>query len=308
MDVDIAGVEDPIADTEVLAVAVDCMKQIGFECFVIRLNDRRMLEAFLEIAQLPRERSLDVFRAIDKRNKVGDKEVFELLKQTGASIDSSRKFLKLTSKKGDPIKILNNVKKDLKNSSSGLDAHETLSSIIDFAADFGIRSHIIIDLSLARGLDYYTGPIFEIYAKGFENLGSFAGGGRYDELVALLGGKPTPMTGISMGIDRIITMLEKKGIYKNLVFGPKVLVATVSDKLKHKAVKIVQMLRRKGVPTEFDLLLRGLRKQMQIAHNRGIRKVIIVGEKELNEGCVSLRDMTTSEQKKVKLDELLSEI
>ena len=96
MDVDIVGVADPIADTEVISVAVDCLKQIGFEDFVIRLNDRRLLEAFVEVAGLPKERYLDIFRAIDKRDKIGDEGVMEELERVGASADTSKKILELT--------------------------------------------------------------------------------------------------------------------------------------------------------------------------------------------------------------------
>jgi len=308
MDVDIVGVADPIADTEVIAVAVDCLKRIGFEGFVIRLNDRRLLEAFIEVAGLPKERYLDIFRAIDKRDKIGDEGVMEELDKVGASVDASNRILELTSTKGDPQETLEKARVDVEGLPNGAKACKMLASIVRLSENFGIEPYLTVDLGLVRGLDYYTGPVFEVYAKGYEEAGSIAGGGRYDDLVYLFGGEPTPMTGVSMGIDRLVPLLEKMGVFKDLEFGPKIYVATPTDGVKPKGVEIAQMLRRAGIPVELDLLSRGLRKQLDNANRRGFKKVVIVGEKELLDGCVSVRDMATAEQKKVKISELVDEI
>lgn len=307
-DVDIVGVADPIADTEVLAVAVDCLKRIGFEGFIIRLNDRRLLESLAEYAGLPGGRPLDIFRAIDKLDKIDLEGVKDELMKIGATIESSLKIIELTSRKGDPRKILEEVRDDLEDLPLGIRACDDLSEIVEFSADFDIGSYLVVDLGLARGLDYYTGPVFEIYAEGFKDYGSIAGGGRYDELVQLFGGEPTPMTGVSMGIERIVPLLEKKGAFDSLDLGPQVYVASASDSVRPKAVEIAQIIRRAGIPTELDLLGRGLRKQLDIANRKNVKKVVIVGERELTEGCVTVRDMDTAEQEKVKLDRLIDKI
>ena len=308
MDVDVVGVADPIADAEVIAVAVDCLKRIGFEGFVIRLNDRRLLEALVEVAGLPIERRLDIFRAVDKREKVGDEGVMDELKKLGASPEASNRLLDLTSKKGDPEAILESARKDLLESPSGLQACETLSSIMGHSSYFGIQQYLVIDLGLARGLDYYTGPVYEVYAEGFEDAGSIAGGGRYDDLVELFGGDATPMTGISMGIHRLVTLLEKMGVFEGLELGPEVYVVSTSKVLQPKAVEVAQMLRRAGLSTEMDLLSRGMSRQLEIANRKGVNKVVIVGERELKDGCVSVRDMKTAIQRVVRLERLVEEI
>jgi histidyl-tRNA synthetase len=308
MDVDIVGVADPIADTEVISVAVDCLKRIGFEDFVIKLNDRRLLEAFVDVAGLPKERYLDIFRAIDKRGKIGDEGVVEELERVGASADASKKILELTSAKGAPTDTLEKARVDVEGCPLGVQACETLASIIGLSENFGIEPYLIVDLGLARGLDYYTGPVFEVYAKGYESAGSIAGGGRYDEIVHLFGGEPTPMTGISMGVDRLVPLLEKMGVFEDLEFGPKIYIATATDAVKPKGVEIAQILRRAGISVELDLLSRGLRRQLDNANRKGFKKVVIIGERELQEGCVSVRDMTTSEQRKVKISQLADEI
>jgi histidyl-tRNA synthetase len=169
MDVDIVGVADPIADTEVIAVAVDCLKRIGFEDFVIRLNDRRLLEAFVDVSGLPKEKYLDIFRAIDKWDKIGDDGVMIELEKVGATVEASRKILELTSTKGDPMEALEKARIDIEGSPLGVQACEMLSSIIGLSENFGIEPYLLVDLGLARGLDYYTGPVFEVYAKGYED-------------------------------------------------------------------------------------------------------------------------------------------
>ena len=307
-DVDIVGVSDPIADAEVLAVAVDCLRRLGFEDFLIRLNDRRLLEAFIQISGMPADRSLDVFRAVDKLDKIGVEGVLEELGKLGASFGASEKLLESISKRGEPADVLDAAREAISESPLGQEACDTLSKIVDYSSDFGIKPYIEIDTSLARGLDYYTGPVFEVYAKGYEDYGSIAGGGRYDELVQVLGGEPTPMTGISLGIERIVPLVETMGVFKDKSLGPRVLVAYTQKSLIGRAIEIAQELRRAGVATDLDLLERGLRKQLDIANRKGIRKVVIVGERELSEGCVTLRDMMTSEQRRVELGKLAAEI
>jgi histidyl-tRNA synthetase len=308
MDVDIVGVADPIADTEVLSVAVDCLKKIGFEGFVIRLNDRRLLESIIRVSGLPTDRYPEIFRAVDKRKKIGDEGVLKELGKIGAPFNASERLLELTSTKGNPQETLEKTRAHISGDALGLIACDSLGAIVDYAESFSIAQYLIIDLGLARGLDYYTGPIFEIYAEGFEGAGSIAGGGRYDNLVETFGGKATPMTGISMGIHRLLSLLEKMEVFKSKELGPKVYVAVASKAVRYKAIAIAQDIRRAGIPTEMEIMNRGLRKQLDNANRKGFRKVVVVGERELNEGCVSLRDMGTSEQRMVKIEDLVEEL
>ena len=304
-DVDVVGVADPIADTEVLAVAVDSLRAIGFKGFKIRLNDRRLLEALVEISGLPKERYIEAFRAIDKRGKIGDKGVLEELDKISDSKESSQKLLDLTSIKGAPSEVISKARELVEGIKKGLDACEALSSIVEYAESYGITGDIVVDLGLARGLDYYTGPVFEVYAEGFENEGSIAGGGRYDELIEIFGGEPTPVTGVSLGLDRLVALLERTGVFEDLNLAPRVYVVSASESVRPKAIEVTQQLRRAGVSTDMDLLSRGMRKQLDNANTKGVSKVVIVGERELAEGCVAVRDMSTAEQKKVKIEELL---
>jgi len=307
-DVDIVGVADPIADAEVLAVAVDCLRRVGFKGFLIRLNDRRILEAFVELVGLPAERSLDIFRAVDKLGKIGVEAVMEELAGVGASAEASTSLLEFTALRGKPEKTMEETREILRGFPVGLSGCDALSAIAGYAAAFGIEAYMAVDLSLARGLDYYTGPVYEIYAEGFEEHGSIAGGGRYDELIQLFGGEPTPATGVSLGIERIVSLLEGEGAFQGLDLGPRVYVAAASDAVRVKAVEVAQMLRRSGIATDLDLMGRSLTRQLDYANRKGFKRVVIVGERELREGCVAVRDMETAEQRTVRLEELTAHL
>jgi histidyl-tRNA synthetase len=305
-DADIVGVSDQIADAEILATTVDCLRSLGFKDFVIKLNDRRILEAFIELVGMPEEKALDIIRSVDKLGKIGRDGVVKELSKYVQNEDSMIKLLDLISIKASAEDVLEHAAKCLEKQPEGVKGCVALKSILDYSKPFGYYDYIVVDLTLARGLDYYTGPVFEVSAKGYEDYGSIAGGGRYDEIIGLFGGEPTPATGVALGIERIVQLLDRKNGFVNLRLGVEVLVSPVSESVKSTAIEVAQSLRKSGISTTLDLLGRGLSKQLNFADRKGIRKVIIVGEKELKKGYVTLRDMATGDQKKVKIDELPS--
>jgi len=304
-DVDIVGVKDSIADAEVMAAAVDSLRSLGFKDFLIRLNDRRILEAFIEIVGIPKDQSLDIIRIVDKLEKIGQEGVIKELRNYISNEKISIDLLNMIATKGYPEKVLTHITTYFEKNNNGLKGCDALKSIVEYAKIFGFYEYIIVDLGLARGLDYYTGPVFEVTAKGYEDVGSIAGGGRYDEIINIFGGDSTPATGISLGIERIIPLLELKGSFEELELGTKVLVTAVSGKVKKEAIQIAQYLRSEGITTLMDLLGRNLRKQMEYSAKKNIKKVVIVGEKELAEKSVTVRDMKTGEQKIIKIVELV---
>jgi histidyl-tRNA synthetase len=279
-DVDIFGVESSIADAEVLSSVVD--------------------------AFIPEEKSLDAFRAVDKLGKIGRDRVIDELRGISPYEETSMKLLDLLELKGDPSEVLDQAKVMLQYYEDGVKGCKALEELVKYAKAFGFAQYIRVDLSLARGLDYYTGPVFEVIAKGYENYGSIAGGGRYDEIIELFGGPPTCATGVSFGVDRVTIILEEKGAFADLTLGAKVYVAPVNEKVIDEAIKIAQKLRAENIPTIVDMMGRRLGKQFEFADKKGIPKVIVVGERELAEDAVTVRDMNSGEQTKVKLDELTS--
>lgn len=307
-DVDIFGVESSIADAEVISAVVEAFSRLGFEGFTIYLNDRRILKSIVELAGISSENSLDAIRAVDKIKKIGRDGVIEELREISPYEEASIKLLDLVGLKGEPLEVIGSAKQMLKEYPEGIKGCEALEDLIKYAGAFGFAEYIEVELSLARGLDYYTGPIFEVFAKGYEEYSSIAGGGRYDEIVELFGGEPTPATGVSFGVDRVTLILEAKGAFKDLSLGADVYVAPVNEDVVLKALEITQGLRQAGISTIVDLMGRRLGKQFEYADKKGIPTVVVVGEKDLAEGSVTVRDMKTGDQKKVKIEELLSHL
>jgi histidyl-tRNA synthetase len=307
-DADIFGVADSVADAEVLAVAVEALRKLGFQGFVVILNDRRILKSMVALAGVPDEKSLDAFRAVDKLAKIGVEGVVEELRGISPSDEASVNLLNSLSLKGRPVEVLAAATNILKDYPEGLAGCRALSSLAEYAEAFGFAQYITVDLSLARGLDYYTGPVFEVFAEGHEDYGSIAGGGRYDEIVQLFGGEPTPATGISFGVDRLTPILEEKGAFKDLTLGAEVYVAPVSASVKLEAVRITQMLRNAGRSTVVDMMGRRLVKQFEYADKKKIPVVVVVGEKDLANGEVTVRDMKTGDQAKVKVRDLVNHL
>ena len=305
-DVDIFGVEGSIADAEILAVVMDAFRALGFEGFTINLNDRRILSSIVALCDIPQEKSLDAFRAVDKLGKIGRDGVIEELRGIAPYEEASMKLLDMLGINGAPEEVLSQAKIMLQEYPEGIKGVEALEDLYEYAKGYGYSDMIRVDLSLARGLDYYTGPVFELIAKGFEDWGSIAGGGRYDEIVELFGGPSTHAVGIAFGISRVTPILDEKGAFDDMTLGAKVYVAPVNSKVINKAIEIAQSLRAENIPTTVDMMGRRLGKQFEYADKKGILSVIIVGERDLAENNVTVRNMKTGEENKVSLDDLVS--
>ncbi len=303
-DADIVGVNGVIADAEVLTVAVECLKKLGFKDFIIKLNDRRILQAIVEEHGINKEKILEVFRIIDKLEKIGTEAVIEELTQITKNQKVSCQIIEAVSIKGESTEIINHLKEILKNNPTGKLGCEAISKLFDYAKAFDFAQFIILDPSLARGLDYYTGSVFEVSAKGFESFGSIAGGGRYDEIIQLFGGEPTPAVGISFGIERLVPLLEEVKAFKYINLVTDIFVAVVQESIRTQAIRIAQELRGNGFSTELNMLNRPLSKQIEHAGRKNINWVIIVGEKDLEKNLVTIRNMQSGKQYNVNLDEI----
>jgi len=268
------------------------------------LNNRKILDGLLKLASIPLEKNLEIFRTIDKLEKIGKENVKEELKKIGLEENQIKKLFKLLTIKGDVEEVLDRAKKLFKGIKIAEEGLEELNKIFEFSKIYDFSKYLIIDFSLARGLDYYTGPIFEIRIKT-EKIGSVAGGGRYDKLIEILGGKATPATGISLGIERIFQIMEKEKMFKLPKTKAKVFVANVNQKMKEEAIKISKKLREKGIPCQTDLMNRSLTKQLEYCDAFGIPFVLIVGEKEIREKKFKLKDMQKKIEKKLSLEKII---
>ena len=280
-DIDIIGSYSSLADAEVLACAYEALKSLNLE-FSIKINSRKLLFAIMEKADVEKEKILDAIRSLDKLDKIGRKLVEEEMKKKGISENS-----------------IKNVFGIIENGFESLDIEgkEEIEALIEYLKDFGVKN-FEIDLSLARGLDYYTGFIFEIVSKKEGKLGSIAGGGRYDNLIELFAGKKIPATGISLGIDRIAEIIsqpkKKKFVY----------VAFSSKKVIKKGLEIIKDLRKSGISVDFDIMERKLSKQLEYAASIGIEFVVILGERDLSKDQVTVRNMISGEEKNINVKDL----
>lgn len=309
-DVDIVGSDRPECDAEALAVASDCLEALGFKDFFVRLNNRKILEGLAKAIGIPESKHLATFRIIDKLGKIGledvKKELIRELKRIKEPEKTAERLLKYVKVKGNKEIVESKETREILKNTIGEQGLDELKYIINKAENFGISERIIIDFSLARGLDYYTGPVFEIIVKKYEDVGSVAGGGRYDKLIVLYGGEPTPATGISLGIDRIVKLMERKNLFKLPKTITKVFVAPIGDEMSAKAIEITQMLRKSDIPTEVDVMGRKLTEQLKYADKKGIPCAVIVGRKEVEDGFVMVKDMEREEQRKVRISALLT--
>jgi len=310
-DVDVCGSSSMEADVECIACALACLKALGLEDLVVRVNNRKILEAFVEILKerIPEEvkiefGSLEIFRAIDKLDKIGIDGVKKELEKIGLPRKQIEDLLQMVSIKGKFEDVLKKGESLLAKNQKGKEGIEEIKQIYEFAKLYRIENKLVLDFSLARGLDYYTGPIFEIEIKG-EKIGSVAGGGRYDKLVELYGGRPTPATGISLGIERIIEVLKKEKKLKLPKTKVKVFVANVDESTKGKAVEIVEMMRKEGIPAQTDLMKRNLTKQLEYADSVGIPFVVIVGKKEIEKKKFRLRDMKKKIEVELEIEKII---
>ncbi len=303
-DADVVGSDKMDADVEVLGVAADCLKALGFTDFTFRLSNRKILDGFVKIASIPESKTLDVFRAFDKLDKIGLSGVRKELSRRGISQESSEVLLASISLKGVG-EIPEEARKLLRGIKVADEGLNELGEILEKTADYAIAGKFIVDFSLVRGLDYYTGPIYEIVVRAEKNVGSVAGGGRYDNLIALYGGGPSPATGISLGIERIVEIMKDEGMFNQPKTLVKLFVSTVDESVQKDALAIAKRSREAGISTEVDLMGRRLTKQLEHADSKGIPYVLVVGPEEVQRGKFRLKLMETREEREVTVDELM---
>jgi len=291
-DVDTVGSDSVLADVECLQVAAECMKELGFDDFKIRVNNRKLIEDFMLLKGISKDSIIDAFRSIDKLEKIGEASVVAELSQKGIDGEKLMPILKL---KGNS-KILTMFDNE-KLSEDGKKCISELRELLELARQLGIDKWLEVDLCLMRGLDYYTGLVYEIALQGAGV--SVGGGGRFNRLVADLGGPEMPATGISLGLDRLFELLPRSPTLKPLVY-----IAAVSDSVRVQVAKLAQQLRVTGCRCATDVAGKNLTKQLTYADNIGAEYAIIIGERELSSGIFKVRDMTAKTETEKNMNEL----
>jgi len=289
-DADIIGCPTVRAEAELIACAASAIEGLGFSGAIVRLNDRRVIT---KIAQslLPNKEG-EVLRILDKREKIGDDACAEMLVGAGAKQKDAQKLVSdLTSAKSNTDALSLAAK-------YSPEAAESMKEILKLVKEYG-KIDVAIDLSLVRGLDYYTGAIFEI-SLGKE-MGSVAGGGRYDNLLSMYG-QGDSAVGISLGFERLMVLMGQRESPKRGVF-----VAAVKDEFYPYALSVAAKLRAQGVEVQTDLNARSLKKQMDYAAGC-CRFIAVVGEREKKEGKVTLRDLESGKEELLSAEEAVKKM
>lgn len=299
-DADIIGGNRPNANAEVIAVAASALEGMGLE-YVICLNDRQILDNVLMKFGIVEGKLIEVMRALDKLDKIGEQGVVNLLK--GLEIDDAAidQIVSFVGMKETNDKRLAYVESLLGSDESTKDLRSTLLLL----KGYGLKGDIKVDFSIVRGLDYYTGIVFEYKSKNDQSV-SIAGGGRYDSLIGIFGAKEMPAVGVSFGVDRILEMLHYSSSPKYTY--AKVFVANVNDKNYQYAVKVANELRTEGVPTDVNTAARNLSNQFAHASSIKTKYVAIVGDVEERAGKIKLRNLISGKEEVLSIGEAVKEI
>ncbi|MHA1588572.1 MAG: histidine--tRNA ligase [Candidatus Thorarchaeota archaeon] len=305
-DVDIIGSASPSADAEVVLVALEFARRTIEDNYVMKINNRKVLKGLTEKAGVKDSMAHECFRAIDKLDKIGRDGVLSELKARGIGEEESKFLLDAIKLRGTGLNVLNDFRDLLEGSEIGIEGVDELTRMAEIFDESDVGNFIEFDMSLARGLDYYTGAVFEARYLGKPNVGSIAGGGRYDALIERFGGQSTAATGISLGIDRIVDILLFKGLGEKFMFQLDVFIAPIKQPMVKYAMKLRNELVKAGISCEVDLMERPLKKLLEQADAKNARFVVIVGARDQEKGEVSLRNMRTKETQQVSPDNLVN--
>ena len=292
-DVDTIGTDSPIADAECIAVVHDALTALGLSDFTIRLNHRQILSALAEAIDAT-EQETSMLQAIDKLDKIGRNGVAKELGERGFSSGQIEKLWKYLD--GEPIP-----------GTAEAEAH--LRVILDIALDLGVDSdRVQIDRTLARGLDYYTGPVFETVLNGGYS-GSISGGGRYDGLIGMFSGKgDVPAVGVSLGIERIFMLMEEMGLMPASQTSTQVWATVFSAETRSSTIEAAAILRQAGIRVQVSTREGKLGKQFKEASSRGVPFALVCGPDEAAAGTVVLKNLTTGEQHTGTPDQIAHEL
>ncbi|MCS7114218.1 MAG: histidine--tRNA ligase [Nitrososphaerota archaeon] len=301
---ELMGSEKPEADVEILLLTNSLMRAAGLRNYTFKIGHIGVLRGILNREGLEEETQNRAMQLMDKKEY---KEAISVVENAGASdkcLDVLRKLVKIRG--NNFYDVLGEIKKLVKEYEEASQAVDRFAEVLRLVSE-AQKLNIMVDAGFARGLEYYTGIIFEVNVPELDI--ALAGGGRYDKLVELFGGEPTPAVGVAHGIDRImLAMQEQKAAVKESGEEKRVMIIPAGEALKKEALKTSELLRADGIPVEVEVMGRKIAKALEDADRRKIPYVVIIGEKELKEGAVSLRYMQKREQTIVKIEDLVKTI
>ncbi|MEA5627808.1 histidine--tRNA ligase [Nostoc sp. UHCC 0251] len=300
-------------DAQMPAIITEIFEAINIGDFLIRINNRKVLTGFFKSVGITEDKIKSCISIVDNLEKIGESKVKQELEKEGVSGEQTQKIIDFIKIDGSVDEVLDK----LKHLAENLSETEQLSlgitelqTVIAGVRNLGVaENRFCIDLSIARGLDYYTGTVYETTLLGHEALGSICSGGRYEELVGVFLGEKMPGVGISIGLTRLISRLLKAGILSTLAATPaQVMVVNMQEDLMPTYLKVSQHLRQAGINVITNFDKRPLGKQFQLADKQGIQFCVIIGSEEAAAQKSSLKDLKTGEQVEVLLVDLAEEV
>jgi histidyl-tRNA synthetase len=294
-DVDVTGTTSLLAEAEVMNAVTEVLGELGFHNFTIALNHRVLLRSMIEVAGIDATLEGSALVAIDKLDKIGSAGVHEELQQRGISTEAAQRLLAMTTRTqvvdtNQQLKELREVL-PLPQAQTALQDLETLHDLVN-EAPAGPR--IRLTPALARGLSYYTGPIFEIVSEDFS--GSLGGGGRYDNLVGMFSGKQVPAVGFSLGLERILLLMEEQQMFPDLQMVARLMVCPLPDTPMAPVVGLATRLRQAGITVEIYPEQARLGRQLSTANALHIPYALIIGPEEISQRTYTLKRLATGDQ------------
>jgi histidyl-tRNA synthetase len=310
-DADVVGSESLLNEAEFVLIYQEALSQLGLKDFSILINNRKILSGIAEIIGKP-ELIIDMTVAIDKLDKIGFDGVCKELLERGFTQSDIEKLQPIIELKGSNSEKIQALKKVLAYSEIGQNGIEELETIFNYIQRLqtpkATLPNVALDITLARGLNYYTGAIFEVKSNEV-TMGSIGGGGRYDDLTSMFGLKNLSGVGISFGADRIYDVLEELGAFpKNTTESTKVLISNFDGAAEKFALPILSQLRAAGIAAELYPQAAKLKKQLGYADAKHIPYVILIGSEEMASGLLSLKNMKSGEQSTLTIQALLAQL
>ncbi|MGS2738076.1 histidine--tRNA ligase [Sinomicrobium sp. M5D2P17] len=307
-DADVVGSQSLWQEVEFVQLYDTVFTFLGLKGVTIKMNNRKILSGIAEVIG-EKDKLIDFTVALDKLDKIGEDGVKKEMLEKGISESAIEKVRPLFNFNGTTGEKLDRLAELLNTSEEGSNGVEELQFICKTIEETGLQTAVLdLDVTLARGLNYYTGAIFEVSAQGVA-MGSIGGGGRYDDLTGIFGLKGISGVGISFGLDRIYLVLEELGLFPETVTSSsRALFINFGEAEALYSMKALQALRKEGIKAELYPDNTKMKKQMQYADKRGILFTVLVGEEEMGKGYYTLKNMQTGEQKAVSLAELTREL
>lgn len=305
-DFDTIGTTSNSADIETLFIIHDLMVRIGFSDFTIRINNRLILNGLLQILKLESQ-SKQILRALDKLPKIGSEAVMiEMGEQGKLTQQQAEKIISLTTVKGSTAEILNTLEQQLSGNACGEQGVQYLRELFQSVERAGISNErVILDPSIARGLDYYTGTIYETFLNQLPEIGSVCSGGRYDNLAERFTTQELPGVGASLGLDRLLAAMQELKLLDEISTPAPILFTQMDRKYTSEYLRLARELRLNGLNVEVYPDTKAIKKQFKYANRHGFKIVITAGANEFDNQEWQVKEMLTGTQTAVKEDDLL---